>query len=91
MYISRALTRTEIKYSQIDKEALAMTWACERFHCYLYGAEKPFVIEIDHKPLETVMNVQSMKECLPRLMRMKLRLLSYTFWLVYGCFCVVRR
>ena len=48
-FISRSLTPTEQKYSQIEKEALALTWACEHFAEYLLGIN--FQLEIDHKPL----------------------------------------
>ncbi len=48
-YASRSLTETERRYAQIEKEALATTWSCEKFHDYVLG--KQFEIEMDHKPL----------------------------------------
>ena len=48
-YISRSLTPTERRYAQIEKEALAFTWGCERFSDYLLGLT--FHIQTDHKPL----------------------------------------
>ena len=43
------MTETESQYAQIEKEALATTWACEKFTMYILG--KKFHIETDHKPL----------------------------------------
>jgi hypothetical protein len=82
-YISRALTASKQKYAQIEKEALAMTWACEIFHCYLFGCEEPFSTETDHRPLVTIMMHQGLDDCSPRLMRMKLRLQRYCFRVEY--------
>ena len=51
-YASKSLSAVERRYSQMEKEALAVVWACERFHVYLYGIE--FELYTDHKPLETI-------------------------------------
>ena len=36
-YVSKAMTECEQRYAQIEKEALALTWACERLNQYLLG------------------------------------------------------
>ena len=36
-YASRSMTLTEQRYAQIEIEALAITWACDRFADYLVG------------------------------------------------------
>ena len=51
-YASQSLTDTESRYSQTEKEALAIVWGIEHFHIYVYGA--PFILYTDHKPLELI-------------------------------------
>lgn len=41
-YASRSLTETEQRYSQTEREALAVVWSCEHFHLYVYG--KPITV-----------------------------------------------
>ena len=48
-YASRSLFGTEQRYAQIEKEALAATWACEKFRSYLIGLS--FSLHTDHNPL----------------------------------------
>ena len=43
--VARAMTPTEKRYAQIEKEALAFTWACERLSDYLVGLQ--FHIQTD--------------------------------------------
>ena len=49
-FISRTLTDTEKRYSQTEKDALAIFWAKKRFSIYLLGAPR-FTIITAHKPL----------------------------------------
>ena len=37
-YISRTLTPVERRYLQMEKEALAIVWAVEKLHIYLFGS-----------------------------------------------------
>ena len=79
-YASRSLTATESKYSQIEREALAIVFGIEHFHLYLYGQE--FTLITDHKPLELIYkNPRSRPSA--RLERWCLRLLDYTFQVKY--------
>ena len=76
-YISRAMTNTEQRYAQIEKEALALTWACERFSDYLIGMV--FHCETDHKPLVPLLSTKNLDELPPRIQKFRMRLMRYRF------------
>ena len=79
-YASRALSDTETRYSQTEKEALAIVWGCEKFHTYLYGTT--FDLITDHKPLELIFNNPNSKPP-ARIERWGLRLQEYSFNVKY--------
>ena len=79
-YISRALSDVERRYSQTEKEALAIVWAIERLHIYLYGAK--FTLFTDCKPLQMILcNPRSKPPA--RIERWYLRLQAYDFNVIY--------
>ena len=51
-YASRALTAVERRYSQTERETLAIVWAVEHYHLFLFGAN--FTLITDHKQLEVI-------------------------------------
>jgi hypothetical protein len=79
-YASRAMTECETRYAQIEKELLAVTFACKKFNDYIYGKE--IVVETDHQPLITIVN-KPLHTAPTRLQKMLLQLQRYNFTLVY--------
>ncbi|XP_044860022.1 uncharacterized protein LOC123363206 [Mauremys mutica] len=53
IYLSRKLFPRERNYSVIEKEALAVKWACDALRFFLLGA--PFTLVTDHAPLQWLM------------------------------------
>ena len=79
MFISRAITPVECRYVHIEKEASALTWACERFSDYVVG--KSTVAETDHKPLAMVplLTTRTLDEVPPRVPRLRMQLMHFHF------------
>jgi len=50
-YASRAMMEAETQYAQIEKELLAIVFACDRFDIYIYGRDR-VKVESDHQPLK---------------------------------------
>ncbi|UYV79328.1 K02A2.6-like, partial [Cordylochernes scorpioides] len=80
-YSSRTMTPTEKRYAQIEKEALSITWACERFQDFLLG--KRFRIETDHKPLIPLFSTKELSSLTPRLQRFRMRMMRFGFEIVH--------
>ena len=51
-YASRALTPTQERYAQIEKETLAIVYGAQKFHQYIF--DKSVEVQSDHKPLEHI-------------------------------------
>ena len=80
-FASRALSRIEQNYAQIEKECLAMLFAAERFSQYLLGRNM-VTIHTDHKPLVPIFS-KSIFHAPKRLQRMILKLQKYNLVLKY--------
>lgn len=78
---SKTLTDSQKRYSQIEKEALALTWAADRLSIFLEGIQ--FVFETDHKPLLQILQSKQLDELTPRLQRFRMRLLRFSYSVVY--------
>jgi hypothetical protein len=79
-YASRALTPTQQKYAQIEKETLAIVFGTTKFHQFLFGKE--VLVTSDHKPLEYIFN-KPLHQAPLRLQKMLLALQRYELRIVY--------
>lgn len=83
-FASRTLKPAETNYSQIDKEALAIVYACQKWHYYLFGRAH-FTLVTDHKPLLALFGEHKSlpKLAAARLQRWALLLSAYNYTLEY--------
>ncbi|XP_037927767.1 uncharacterized protein K02A2.6-like [Teleopsis dalmanni] len=82
-FASKTLNVHQVKYSQIEKEGLAIVFGIQKFHQYLYG--RKFTLFTDHKPLVSIFNPG---KHLPtttsnRLQRWAIILMAYQFDIKY--------
>ena len=74
IYVSRALTETEQRYSNIERELLAIVFALKRLNHYTFGGT--LTVQSDHQPLQSIWK-KSIVSASPRLQRLFLRLAHY--------------
>ena len=79
-FASKALTETQRGYIAIEIESLAIAWAVEKFHHFLYGCH--FILETDQKPLEAILS-RSINPATPQLQCILIRTLPYNFIVRY--------
>ena len=76
-FASRALTKTESRYTQIEKEALALVYACEKFSDYVLG--KDLLLETDHKPLVPFLGNKRLDTLPPHVLHFRIRLMRFLY------------
>ncbi|KAL7723905.1 hypothetical protein ACLKA6_014499 [Drosophila palustris] len=78
-FASKTLDVHQVRYSQIEKEALSIIFGVKKFHQYLYG--RKFILITDHKPLVTIFNPSNHLPTMTsnRLQRWAIILMAYNF------------
>ncbi|KAL9987078.1 hypothetical protein ACROYT_G001320 [Oculina patagonica] len=80
-YASRALTDPETRYATIEKEMLAIVFALEKWHHFVFG--RRVIIRSDHKPFEAITK-KPLDRAPKRLQGMLLRSLAYDIEVQYS-------
>ena len=83
-FASRTLNSSEMNYSQLQKEALAIIFGVKKFDQYLYGCK--FTRETDHQPLVMIFGPRTGVPTLAaaRLQRCAIILSAYQYKLNIG-------
>ena len=79
-FASKALTETQKKYAQIEKEMLGIVFGCTKFHDFIFG--KTVTVETDHKPIEAIYK-KPLYLARVRLQRMLMKLQRYDLRVQY--------
>ncbi|KAI5707774.1 hypothetical protein M8J77_009608 [Diaphorina citri] len=79
-YASKTLSSTQRNYAQIEKEMLAIVFACKKFDQYICGNN--VIVETDHSPLVSVFQ-KSLLKTPKRLQSMILSLQRYNIHIKY--------
>ena len=79
-FACKALTDVQKGYVAIELELLAVAWAMEKFHHFLYASH--FILETDQKPLEAILS-KSINQAALRLQRILVRTFPFHFTVQY--------
>ena len=75
------MSETERCYAQIEKKALSLAWAAEKFSMYLLG--RSLHMKTDHKPLLPLLSTKNLDTLPLRVLRFWLHLMRYNFIIIY--------
>ena len=79
-FMSKALTDTQSRYSNIECEILGMVTGVGHFHQYLFGRQ--FTLYTGHKPIENLV-LKPLVDTSPRVQRLMLHLSQYNINMQY--------
>ena len=81
-FASKSLMDAETRYANIERELLAIVFACKWFSTYLDLLGRSFTAESNYKPLEMIA-MKNLANAPPRLQRMSLELQRYDVTIKY--------
>ena len=79
-FASRALTDAQNSYVMVELDSLAVAWAMEKFHHFLYASH--ILLETDQKPIEDILS-KSLNQATPRLQRILIKTFAYNSTVKY--------